>query len=175
MNGNENRSSIEGDKDLPPGLSTLENFLSLIRQAINYGYDVSFDESSSIDFSPVEVLLDALIDILLITWRYYQFGSQGLRKNQGLGFSERYQDVLGNPKQFRINFPRTYFWDPNAQEIFLKLASTFVKVKNKESIRDAFMAFSEDLNLSPPGQAKKSALKKQKSKANYHYWRRRRS
>lgn len=156
---------------LKPKLQALDQFRSLLDQAIRYGYDISFDEKSSLEFSPVEILLDALIDILLIIWRYYQFGTQGLKKNQGLGFSDKFQDVLGNPKQFRINFPREYFWDPQAQEIFLSLASTFVKIKNKESIKKVFMTFFEELNFfNPPRKIPKS---KQKSQANY-YWRRRR-
>lgn len=158
-------------KDLGPFLQ-MDQFRSLLNQAIQYGYDLSFDEKSSLTFSPVEILLDALIDILLIIWRYYQYGTEGLKKNQGLGFSPKYQDALGNPKQFRINFPKEYFWDPKAQEIFLNLASTFVKIKNKESIKNAFMAFFDDLNIFKP-QGQKNPKKKQKSQASYH-WRRRR-
>lgn len=153
-------------------LDQVQEFVHLLNEAVKYGYDISFDEKSWFSFSPVDILLDSLIDILLVMRKLFDFGSQGPKKNIGLGFSDKYQDVLGNPKQFRISHPRDYYWDPNASEYLMQLASTFVLIKNKDTFKNAFMAFFEALSFKPRPNNK--TKKTRKSRANYHYWRRRR-
>jgi len=158
---NENQSPLERLQDLQ----------RLLKEAIQYGYEVSYKEDSLFGFSPIQILLDSLIDILIITGKMFDLGAQGPMKNPGLMFSEREQDVLGNPKQIRINFPRDYYWDPKAQEIFLQLAAAFVEIKGRKSVRQSFHDFAERIDLLKSSRAPSSA-RKNKSKAKYWYWRR---
>ena len=150
-------------------IDKVTEFVALLKEAVKYGFEISFDENSYFDFSPVDILLDSMIDILLIMRKLFDLGSTGPRKNQGIGFSDRFQDVLGNPKQFRINFARDYFWDPEAYEFLMQLASVFISVKRHKTFRKAFMAFVEVMSLTSGSTEPK---KKRRSKANYHYQRR---
>ena len=151
-------------------LSAVEKFQSLLKEAIKYGYEISFDESSSFPFSPFEILIDSAIDIFLILRKYLSLGVKSQRPNQGLGFSKTQQDVLGNPKQFRITIPSKYFWDPKAENYFFRLAEAFIRIKRQESIRTSFVHLMEDLELKSPPE--KSGRKRKKVQSQYHWWRR---
>jgi hypothetical protein len=133
-----------------------------------YGYDVLI--GSSFDFSPVDIMLDCAVDILLILREMFEQGSRAAAKNAGLGFSQVYSDPLGNPKQFKISFPSNYYWDPHAKDYFYGLAQTFIEIKDQKPITKCFHDFCEVFGQSrPPIRSNRASLKK---KANYHWWRR---
>ena len=149
----------------------LENYIRLLSEAHSLGYEIFFDKDSSLSFSPVKSLLETTIDNCLLLGQLFDIGSQGPRLNQGLFFSERFSDSLGNPKQIRINFRREQFWDPRGKEIFHELAQAFIKIKRKKSIRQSFHDFAMALDLIP----QKSSNTRQgnnKNQASYFYWRR---
>ena len=151
-------------------LSQIDQFHNLLKEAIQYGYKISFDKESSIPFSPFEVMLDSAVDLILLMRTYLTLGVQSQRPNQGLGFSKNQQDVLGNPKQFRITIPSKYYWDPKAENYFFRLAETFIRIKRQESIRTSFVHLMEDLNLKSQPQKKK--LNRIKLQSRFHWWRR---
>jgi len=152
-------------------LTDVEKFQQMLKEAIQYGYDVIID--TSFDFSPVDIVLDCAIDIILLLRRMFTDGAQSQNKNFGLGFSEKYQDVLGNPKQFRITTPSTYYWDPKAQEYFYALAQTLVEIKNQKDIKESFHDFLEILDLKTRPQPRGRDTQ-QKRRAQYQWWRRQR-
>ena len=151
-------------------LDYVEKFQHLLKEAIKYGYEISFDENSTFPFSPFEVLIEAAIDIFLILRKYLNQGVLSQRPNQGLGFSKSHQDVLGNPKQFRIYYPSKYYWDPKAEQYFFRLAEAFVRIKRQESIRTSFVHLMEDLDLKSPTLKKIGTRKKVQKR--FHWWRR---
>lgn len=159
---------LKESKSNPEALERVEKFSQMLKEAMQYGYDVLL--GSSFDFSPVDVVLDSAIDILLILRRMFEEGATAARKNAGLGFSEIYSDPLGNPKQFKISFPSKYYWDPSAKEIFYGLAQTFVRIKNQESIKESFHDFFEEYFVHP-SSTKRSKVP-MKVRAQYHWWRR---
>ncbi len=147
----------------------LKLFQNMINEAIIYGFDVLLE--TSFDFSPVDIVLDCAIDIMLLLRRMFELGAASQLPNIGIGFSDWEQDVLGNPKQFRITSPSKYYWDPNADEFFTQLAQTFVEIKNQKPIRKCFHDFAELTGLIKP-QVKVRGYSR-KAKARYQYWRRR--
>jgi hypothetical protein len=156
-------------KSKPEAISRAEMFKKMLDEAIIYGYDVLL--GTSFDFSPIEIVLDCAVDILLLLRQMFEEGSKAAANNAGLGFSQVYSDVLGNPKQFKISFPSKYYWDPAAREIFFGLAQTFIEIKSQKSITKCFHDFCEnfDLKSSTPTRGKNQHFKK---KAQYHWWRR---
>jgi hypothetical protein len=153
-------------KEVPEQVSQVENLRFLLKEAISYGYDVLYSEKSFLS-SPVDILLDSVIDILLIIGKLFIEGSTSSKPNQGLGFSDKYQDVLGNPKQFKISYPAKYYWDPQAEEIFFRLAEAFVRIKRQENLRQSFHDFVEFLGFNLPQKGSK-----RKKQANFFWWRR---
>jgi hypothetical protein len=152
-------------------LEEIDKFQSMLKEAISYGYDVSFDRNSTFPFSPFEVMIDSAIDIFLIIRKYLSQGIRSQRPNQGLGFSNSQQDVLGNPKQFRINYPSKYYWDPQAEKFFFRLAEAFIRIKNQEPIKQSFVHLFEDLELKPPIRSTTKS-EKEKRRSTYNWWRR---
>jgi hypothetical protein len=140
----------------------------MLSEAINYGYEIQLKDSTPF-FSPIDILLDSVIDIFLILRKMFSEGSTSSKPNIGIGFSDVSQDVLGNPKQFRITYPGKYYWDPLAEELFFQLAETFVKIKNQESLKQSFHDFVEFLGFNPHRKVRTS---KQKRRANFFWWRR---
>lgn len=152
----------------PSSVERLQSFQQMLREAIDYGYDTELLSFGSL---PIDVLLDAAVDIFLLIGKFLTEGRSSSKKNQGIRFSDKHQDVLGNPKQMKINYPSTYYWDPKAEEVFLQLARALIKVKNHKNIRKTFMVFSENCDLSSTSRKTRS---KNKNLSQYHWWRRQR-
>jgi hypothetical protein len=112
-------------------------------------------------------------------------GVQGPAKNPGLRFQDTTQGDLrdpnapylpeGNPgmalhtqKSIRIHYPKDYYWDPQAEEIFFRLAECFIRIKNRESIRQSFHDFAEEIGLILQPKRKE----RRKKSARYFWWRR---
>jgi hypothetical protein len=104
------------------------------------GLRVGLEFSAS---SPIDILLEAAIDLSLLLKDTYKEGGKFLKKTPGLKFSERFQDPLGNPKQLRVSFETQVGWDIQASEFFEALASLCVRLKNGDSFKGAFMALME--------------------------------
>lgn len=161
------RLEKEYDQFDPKQIWNLARFHDLISEAVQYGYSVFLD--GTLDFSPAEILLDSAVDIFLLLRRLFQEGAKGQRLNTGLGFSEEFQDVLGNPKQFKIITPSKYYWDPTGMEYFTRLAECFIRIKDQKSIKTSFHEMFDDLNLKPH---QKFSDDKRISQANQFWWRR---
>jgi hypothetical protein len=88
-------------------------------------------------------------------------GTLGQKKNSGLRFVEdsNLKDpnapyLETNPamahhtlKSVKINFPRDYYWDTQAEDIFFRLAECFIKIKRHHSIKQSFHDFAEEVGL----------------------------
>lgn len=154
----------------PNPYQSLNEFLQIMKEAQKYGYEIS-DESSYFGSSPIEVLLESMVDILLLLKDYFRLGVLGKKRNTGLRFSQRYSDPLGNPKQIKISYPQDFFFDPDAEEFFTALALCFIAIrKSKGNVKKSFHDFSDRLSLTPKIPPTKRKANKQK--ANQFYWRR---
>lgn len=154
-------------KSKPEALERAEIFSQMLHEAIIYGYDVLL--GTSIDFSPIDIVLECAIDICLLLRQMFEEGAKAAANNAGLGFSQIYSDPLGNPKQFKISFPSNYYWDPNAKIYFYGLAQALISIKDQKSVKDSFHDFFEDLDFSRPPQRSTNRFKKT---AQYQWWRR---
>jgi hypothetical protein len=157
-------------KDKPEVLSQVEHLQKMLSEAIDYGYQISFSEKFALSFSPMDILLDCTIDIILLMRKMFDFGASAQRNTAGIGFSDRYQDVLGNPKQFKITTPSKYYWDPKAADIFMQLAQTFIEIKRQKPVKKSFMDFLDRIDVRPRPQPRGRDSKKKR--AVYHWWRR---
>lgn len=170
---------------IPAPLKSLKNLLDLYMEAYNQGFELF--ESSSLESSPVDILFETVIDLLLLIKKQFALGSRGSINNPSLIFSRRYSDALGNPKQIRITKESKMFWDPHAKETLLAMVSFFVRCKRGDSFEDSFMESFKDLKFAKPPAFVRLALdrerdklyirdtserKKVVSRASYH-WRRR--
>lgn len=118
--------------------------------------------------SPIDILLDALIDLSLLLKISYKEGGKERKKTPGLKFSERFQDPLGNPRQTKIHFESQIAWDPQAAEFFAALGSLGVRLKNGDSFKGAFMAlikgFPEFLTTPPKKSSEPEEIQKDRTK-----------
>lgn len=147
-----------------------QKFFAILKEALELGYSLTFDSRKSSNlFSPIEALLDSVIDILLIM-RKLSAGVQGQRLNQGIGFSDTVQDSLGNPKQFRIAQPSKFYWDPEAEEFFFRLAEALVRVKNQKKIKESFHDFLDFLGFTPTSNKQ---VESRNNRAKHFFWWRR--
>lgn len=86
---------------------SVEDLIEKLKSSIQYGFTTGF--------SPIDVLLEAGIDLLLLINNILREALEqaelprGRRINPGLIFSNREQDVLGNPKMIKIFFESKYF------------------------------------------------------------------
>lgn len=110
-------------------------------------------EGSSASSSPIESILETLVDLLLLLRNILKEGTKGRRKNQGLKFSQRLSDPLGNPLQISIKFAQEIFWDPESEEILLRLIQVLLDFKSspKVSLKTFFMKAFQDLFRDFPG------------------------
>ena len=90
--------------------------------------------------SPVEILLEAGTDLLLVLSNNFERGRKSLPLNAEIGFSQDFQDALGNPKQFRIQRKNPVWLDPQIAQYLRKMASFLVAVKNRQSLPKALKA-----------------------------------
>ena len=95
--------------------------------------------------SPIDLLIDVIVDLILIMRQHLIDGAAFRKNNPGIKFLDRFQDVLGNPKQISFRKKERLLWDPEAKEWILALASTLVQVKTGIRFKDAFMASFEYL------------------------------
>ena len=107
----------------------LDFLIRSLTQARKYGF-------SSLS-SPVEILLEAGTDLMLILSDKFDKGAKSLPLNKEIGFSQFSQDALGNPKQFVIQKKNPMFQDQEASKYLKKLASFLVALKNRQSFSKA--------------------------------------
>jgi hypothetical protein len=133
----------------------LTEIIDLLTEAKRIGFS---SRSSSI-----QPLLELMVDLSLKLKEMFKepkiFWEP--RKNQGLRFSQRYSDPLGNPKQIRINFPGEWAYSDELSEYFEELTLKIIFIKTYHRIPQDF----HDLERS-------SAISKKISTKNYHYFRR---
>jgi hypothetical protein len=128
----------------PLDVDHIKELISLLQSALQGGFLTSTS-------SPVEILLESITDISLMLSTMFTEGTKGQKSNEGLKFSERYSDPLGNPKQLKIPFETRIFWDPETALFFKELASMMVHLKRGDTFRVAFMAIHKAFsNLQPP-------------------------
>lgn len=136
----------------------LRGLISTLQLAQKLGYS-----STS---SPVEYLFDASIDILILLSMELKEGKMPIRKTPELKFSERYQDVLGNPKQIRIERKDPLWFDPEVAKYLRKLASLMVVLKRRQSLptalKSAGLAVGSLLTFSPVKRQKMTINLKEK-------------
>jgi hypothetical protein len=117
-------------------LTTLdEKKLDSLLEAVKLAKQFGFNSSSS----PVEFLLEAGIDLMLLLAKHLKVPSKGIKQNPIILFKDDEQDSLGNPKQITINKRSKSISDPSAADICKKLASWFVMIKNQDPHRNSFM------------------------------------
>lgn len=119
--------------------SNLRELIRILQIADKHGFGLS--QLSS----PIDILLNAIIDMILLLKTQLSVGSKFRKNNPGMIFSDKISDALGNPKQILFRKKERLLWDPQASDILLSLASALVLVKNGKSLRKAFMAFSQEI------------------------------
>ncbi len=165
-------------------LERLEGLRNLYRKAIlNYGYEVTY---SSLGSLPTDILLEILTDAMTALVFAFREAREGSRNNPGLRFVDDVDVVkhsveetparagLHTLKGMRINFPSQKFTATSQElEILKNLTSAFVRVRRGKTIKASFMeAFKYSNLIRPPSSGR---TKTQKSKADYHWWRRRKA
>jgi hypothetical protein len=135
----------------------LDDLIKVLSSAKTLGF-----ESLS---SPVDVLLEAGIDVMLLLKNSFKEGSRGRQNNPSLKFSEKEQDALGNPKQIRIKKPPNVFWSPQLAEIFDKLATFLALIKRNEPSTLRYFNRIKSL-VQPPTSEEKSLEESKKTQFN---------
>jgi hypothetical protein len=102
--------------------------------------------------SPIEPIVEVALDVILILTQAVRSDFRALvPRNSEIGFSEFEQDVLGNPKQFKMNpFSKDVIFGPNptAEKIFKNFSEylilfkrslliPFLEESKEESVKDA--------------------------------------
>lgn len=148
-------------------LSRIIDTLSVLKTALSRGY--------SVQSSPVDLLLESILDLALILKREFFEGSFARKLNPSLRFSKRYQDPLGNPKQIKFQKSSKFYQDDQAADFFEGLALVIKLIKEQKPVKAAFMAGFRDLFLSLDIKIKRleqisneeEKLRRQKSKFFY--------
>lgn len=154
----------------PLDRNSLESLIEALSKAKKYGF-----ESLS---SPVEVLLEAEIDLLLLLSKFLKEGKESLHENPELRFSRDFVDSLGNPKQIRIHNVKPIWFDPETADFLKQLASFFVAIKSRLSFGEAVTAsalkvvrpISAQKELKRPQRINKKALHRKNT--NFQYYKR---
>lgn len=120
----------------------LTELISLLKSIQSTGY--------SLGSSPADILLDILIDITWLLSRIYGEGARGQSLNEGVGFSDIFQDVLGNPKQFKIHFESKLYWDPKVSIFMKELTQAFVLLKKGKTFQKSFDRILKICYFKPP-------------------------
>lgn len=123
--------------------------------------------------SPIESLLEAATDICLLLRSSFLEGQRAIKTNPRLKELD-VSDALGNPKMVKIFKRRSTWWSPELSEIFKKLATFFVMVKNNDpSILDFMSNFERKVSHVPRQKAEASqrtedARQSLKARRAYH-------
>lgn len=97
---------------------SLKNVILILQEAEKYGF-------SSIS-SPIEVLLETLVDLLLGLASNLEAGQLERKTNKFLKFDDFSQNELGNPRQIRWNKTRVWLEDPVFAETLREIASLLI-------------------------------------------------
>jgi hypothetical protein len=110
-------------------VETLKSLIETLQMAQKYGFS-----STS---SPIEPLLEAGTDLMLLLGKLFAQGRAPLRKNPELRFLEKYSDPLGNPKQITLYKRGPAYWDPESAKFLRKIATFLVALKRRQSFSEA--------------------------------------
>jgi hypothetical protein len=124
----------------------IDELIELLKTARTLGFEALS--------SPVDVQLEAAIDVMLLLRASFKDGNKYRLNNPGLKFSETEQDSLGNPKQIKIQTRSKVVWDPDLAEIFNKIATFLVLVKNGDPTWKGFFDRSLTKRSRPASMAK---------------------
>jgi hypothetical protein len=127
----------------PTNRAKVEELIELLHIAKLFGFDAQF--------SPIEPLLEAGIDICLLLSRSYKEGTKQQKTNPKIISTGRV-DSLGNPKLIKVYQDRQWIWDPRLGEFFTKMAQVFALLRKGGLTFSAFMAKIEKFfrSLQPP-------------------------
>jgi len=186
-------SPLDVTKSKPTLLTKVETFRRILSEAIEYGYDVLLE--TSLDFSPVDILLDCAVDLVLLLRRTFQIGAFARQKNPEVRFTEdldltdrnapwldsvEFHERHINPamalhtmKSIKFRQPSNYYWDPTADEYFTALAQTFIEIKNSKPVKTSFHEMFEQMGFKKTSRISNIRGYHNKAKARYQWWRRR--
>lgn len=170
--------------------SKVEILSNLLTEAINYGYDLVLTNKNTFQFSPIDLLITSVTDILLIIGEMIQQGVNFRRKNPDIIFKPD-NDRLGTDprirvpindfskeskraglhtlKSIKVPYPIESIEDPKAKEIFWHLAEAFIQIRKYKNIRQSFHDFAENCDFLTSNPRIKRISGKQSS---YQWWRR---
>jgi hypothetical protein len=134
----------------------LEELIAILIEAKNIGF--------SARSSPIEPLLELMIDLSLKLKNLFEFGETKWtgKKNPVIKFSEKFVDSLGNPKQITLWFAKERAQSPQLAQYFGKLAEEILLIKQRHEIPTPFHVEKGGLLRMP----------KKISTKSYHYYRR---
>lgn len=113
-------------------LRNLEGLIDALKTARSAGF---FSESS-----PVDVLLEIIIDSILSLKNALKEGAKERTFNPELRFLENFRDELGNTKSIRIKKTPRVRYDPESERFLNQIISFFVLLKtDKRSVAQVFM------------------------------------
>lgn len=135
--------------------SQLDFWIEVLSEAKRIGYSLSS--------SPVELLLETMVDFALKLSNVFEQGSGTWsgRKNAALKFSEKAVDSLGNPKVLKIREQEVSTLNPQLSFYFRELAKQLVEVKRRKELPE---------NLYSSEQPKPAHQKIRQT--SYHFFRR---
>jgi hypothetical protein len=137
--------SLFGDEAITlTDFEQLKELIEVLKMAQKYGF--------SSKSSPIDLLLEAFIDLSLMLGKLFKEGAKARRNNPGLKFLDM-SDELGNPKQLKVFTPSKLYWDPWTSEIFKSLASFGVLVKRLKPGKASFMEAFSGLSFTIPPKA----------------------
>ena len=160
-------------------IEDIESYIGVLQAAKRSAFSLSI--------SPVNVLTDLLVDIILkLRESYENEAPQSERPNPEIIFDEFSQGPLGNPAQRTRNFYVHRVNDPQMEKFLLHLAEFFSRSMQKGfTFQKEFVHLTDNLkHFLPPGitsqksnkaekiQKNEKNLKAQRARNFYHYRRR---
>jgi hypothetical protein len=116
-------------------MDTLDkNRLDSLVEAFSSAKKLGFESLSS----PVEILLEAAIDLGLLLEKAFKEGRLGQKANPSIKFLD-VSDDLGNPKQITLHKKRRIWFEPRIAEFFKQFAAFCVLVKKSSEEALSFM------------------------------------
>lgn len=138
----------------------IDSLIEVLLQAKTIGFSISS--------SPIEPLLEVMVDLSLKLQEAFQEGrAWEARTNKLLKFSTTDVDSLGNPKVITSEKPRTIAWDPSSSLFFKELAQTLVRLKTTKRLpKDLYS------NGKPASGSSQQEQPVNRKTAVYHFYRR---